>query len=63
MVVTQLCLVLGVKALWNDYVELVFGSGHGRVKQATLLLDGTTILDDPAQSLRAREGWFNSVAF
>jgi hypothetical protein len=23
----------------------------------------TTILDDPEQSLRAREGWFDSVAF
>jgi hypothetical protein len=23
----------------------------------------STILDDPAQSLRAREGWFDSVAF
>jgi hypothetical protein len=27
------------------------------------VISETTILDDPEQSLRAREGWFDSVAF
>jgi hypothetical protein len=34
-------------------------SGKIRLVQSRL----ATILDDPAQSLRAREGWFDSVAF
>ena len=40
-----------------------FGDVRGGLPMHGGEIGAVRILDDPAQSLRAREGWFDSVAF